>query len=217
MNKFSLKKIIVISFILSISLIIEIILTKTVLHEHNCESSIIKLELLPLFLIGFLFGFKYSFFSNLLYNFIHITLESTLSFGQNSLLQKYDNKNSSLYIGILLFLFIIPYLSCSLTGLFYSKDSNKLSQKKNIFNSLLLITIIQIISYILFICIFFETNAKEISHHIYHNHNNWTNKIQPNIFLILYFCFTSIITNIISGFCLFFIKNIIQKNIQFIS
>ncbi|WP_323847756.1 MAG: hypothetical protein Q2306_00205 [Phytoplasma sp.] len=218
MTKFSLKKIIVISFILSMSLIIEIILTKTIFHGHNCESSILKLELLPLFLIGFLFGLKYSFFSNLLYTFIHITLESNLSFGHHSLLRKYNNNISFLYMGVLLFLFIIPYLSCSLTGLFYSEERNKSYKKQNILKSLLLITIIQIISYTLFVYIFYTSHAKEISDNIFHNHDSCQNEeTKSNTFLILYFCFTVIITNIISGFCLFFIKNIVQKNIEFIS
>ncbi|MDC9031892.1 hypothetical protein [Columbia Basin potato purple top phytoplasma] len=217
MKQSSLKKIIFISFLLSISFIIEFVLTK-VIFGHSCQNSLIKLELLPLILIGFFFGFKYSFYANLLYICIHIILESNNSIHQHSLLKEgYNNNETLLIIGVLLFLFIIPYLACSLIGIFCSKNSNNFFKTKNIWISLSLTTIIQSISYILFVCLFYKN--KNVSHHIFDHMISYKDSIQnslninPGLLIFLYFFFSVTITNIITGICLHFIKRIFQDNI----
>ncbi|WAN63080.1 hypothetical protein RS022_00690 [Candidatus Phytoplasma rubi] len=206
MNKISLRKIIIISFLISISLIMEFIITKPI-FGHNCQNSLIKLELLPLLLIGFFFGFKYSIFSNLLFVLIHIILESSHIFQGYNLLQEI-NHDKTLIIGILLFLFIIPYIVCSLTGLFRSSNSNNLCKNKDIVNSFLLITVIQIISYAVFSFVFYpKINSNHILEHIFHDHDD-----RGNIAIFLYFFVSIIITNLIISICIFFIKKFVKEN-----
>ncbi|AYJ01053.1 hypothetical protein CWO85_00670 [Candidatus Phytoplasma ziziphi] len=206
MNKISLRKIIIISFLISMSLIMEFILTKPIFGA-NCQNSLIKLELLPLLLIGFFFGFKYSILSNLLFVLIHIILESSHIFHGHNLLKEI-NHDKTLIISILLFLFIIPYIACSLTGLFRSSHSNNLCKNKDIVNSLLLITVIQIISYAIFSFIFYpKTNSNHILKHIFHDHDDG-----GNIVIFLYFFFSIIITNLIISICIFFIKKFVKEN-----
>ncbi|WP_225695954.1 hypothetical protein [Candidatus Phytoplasma sp. AldY-WA1] len=205
MNKISLRKIIIISFLISMSLIMEFIITKPI--GINCQNSLIKLELLPLLLIGFFFGFKYSILSNLLFVLIHIILESSHIFQEYSLLKAISH-DKTLIISILLFLFIIPYIACSLTGLFRSSNSNNLCKNKDIVNSLLLITVIQIISYAVFSFIFYpKTNSNPILEHIFHGHDD-----RGNIAIFLYFFFSIIITNLIISICIFFIKKFVKEN-----
>ncbi|QTX03246.1 hypothetical protein LFWB_6930 [Candidatus Phytoplasma luffae] len=223
MKKFLLQKIIIISFFLSISFITEILLTKFILQSHNCANSLLKLELLPLYLIGFLVGFKYSFFANLLYTIIHIIFESGYSWSFTNLLSGKEKG----YIYFLFFFFIIPYLTCSLTGLFRSCDKKKLKslyKNKDIFKSMIIITIIQIFSYALFISLFYNKESFDsIIHKNEYHHDHEEHEKEHSIFsipdtgkgLFLYQMLAVCLNNLIIGVILYFIKYILKDNIEY--
>ncbi|MEZ0180093.1 hypothetical protein ['Camptotheca acuminata' phytoplasma] len=213
MERFLLKKLIIISFFLAISFIIEMAFTK-VFFGDLCQTSFLKLELLPLFLIGFFFGFKYSFFSILLYSILHIFLESIPAIHQHNLLKHFSD-NMSLVIGIFIFIFIIPYLLCSLTSFFsfyVEKDSKIVYKNKNIFLSLILTTILQIISYAIFVFLFYGSDK-----FIKIMHMKKFTSFNSNGFLVFLYFFLSIIcTNSIIVFCIIFLKKIFKENIDLI-
>ncbi|MDV3196233.1 MAG: hypothetical protein Q8885_01740, partial [Candidatus Phytoplasma stylosanthis] len=175
-------------------------------------------NLLPLILIGFFFGFKYSFFSNLLYVCLHIILESLGSFHKHSLFKEHNkisfNNNVLFMIGIFLFLFTIPYLSCSLTGFFFlpiNKKNKKIFQKKDIFNSLLIISIMQIFSYFLFVFFFYKVdNFYDVIHK-----KNFFGLSYSGVMIFLYYFFSVLITNTIIGFILYFMEFFFRENIEF--
>ncbi|MBP3059204.1 hypothetical protein FEF22_000155 [Texas Phoenix palm phytoplasma] len=215
MEKFLLKKISFVSFILAIAFIVEFVFTK-LFFGFDCCVSFLKLELLPIVLIGFLFGFKISFFSILLYIFLHIMLEYTISFHQHGLFAHFEKENYVLLLGLLFFVFFIPYLSCSITGFFYKKNFNHLSKNNVIFKSLFLITIIQILSYMIFVYLTFFQQKNDFF-------DDYPNNIFGSSFLLqidsykmifLYYFNSVIFTNLIIGIILYFIRPILKDNLE---
>ncbi|KXT29050.1 putative membrane protein, partial [Candidatus Phytoplasma oryzae] len=217
-KNFLLKKIVFISLLLSTSFIIEFIFNKFILNVDCCYS-FIKLELLPLILIGFLFGFKFSFFSNLLYILIHVIIEFSISAQKHGLF--FDAKNNYKFlIGILMFIFILPYLACSISGLSLNLEKKYFIQKKNFILIFIIISIIQIISYFLFY-LFFYNNLSSNFYNFINNFYNFfhikQNYYNPIILFLIYYLISISLTNIIIGFILYyFLKYIYQENKDFL-
>ncbi|MDV3157175.1 MAG: hypothetical protein Q8889_01465 [Candidatus Phytoplasma australasiaticum] len=208
MKIFSLKKVIISAFLLTISFFIEFLLTK--FFFQDCHGALIKLELLPIILIGFLFGFKFSLCANCIYVTIHTALEWSIinAFSLNRI--KY------LQLLFVVFFFILPYMAYSLSGLFYTRKSPYLI-KKNIITSLLLISLIQIISYIICIYVFYYY-AYDSLFCIFES-NSWImNQLYPNLsvywIFFIYINITIWLTNLIIGCILCFLKPIINENIE---
>ncbi|KAB8121813.1 hypothetical protein ['Cynodon dactylon' phytoplasma] len=218
MKVFLLKKMVVISFLLAISFIIEFIFNRFVLNIDCCQS-FIKLELLPIILIGFLFGFKLSFFSNLLYVLIHIVIEFAISYQKHSLLTDARNNYKLLFI-VLLFIFIIPYLVCSISGFCSFSEKKNFFRKKTFFLIFFSISILQIFSYLIFITILYNNFSDLIFHLIknfsdFLNINNYYFNYLIYIFLI-YNLLSIILNNVIIGFLLFYFLNYFFKQNEYI-
>jgi hypothetical protein len=213
MKKFFLKKIIVISILLAISFVTEFFLNK-IIFNIDCFSSFLKLELLPIILIGFLFGFKFSFFANLLYIIIHIIFEFAISSQKHGFLTDVQG-NNKLLLSLLLFVFIIPYLSCSISGLSYFFNKKGFYKKKIFFLIFSFIIFIQFISYFLFSLILFQNMNQKIEHFIEnlkyitkiigHNYN-------PIYFFLIYYFISILTTNIVIGFILYYFFQTFLKN-----
>ncbi|MDO8167908.1 hypothetical protein [Candidatus Phytoplasma melaleucae] len=208
-----LRKITVISWLLTISLVIEFFFVKFL--SIDCHTSLLKLELLPIILIGFLFGFKFSFFANFFYILIHISLEFLIDYHKMSFfLNVKSDQSFFLQILLLLFMFVIPYIFCSLSGLFYQENLKNLTDYKSLILSLSLITIMQICSYACFTyCLSLLSHNPMLD-----DFRNilWVPWFSSSIYMIifLYYLLSVIINNLLIGFILFFINPILKDNIE---
>ncbi|MDO8054009.1 hypothetical protein OC707_00870 ['Opuntia sp.' phytoplasma] len=209
MKIFSLKKVIISSLLLTISFFIEFVFTK--FFFQDCHGSLIKLELLPIVLIGFLFGLKFSLCANLVYVMIHTALEWPII---NMFIL---NQTRYLQLSFLMFFFIFPYMAYSLSGLFQIKNSPYL-MKKNIIKSLLLISFMQIISYILCIYSFYYYSYDSLF--LIFESDSWIiTHLNPFLsiywILVIYINIMILLTNTLIGCILLFLKPIINENTEF--
>ncbi|TVY12261.1 hypothetical protein [Candidatus Phytoplasma pini] len=218
MKNLLLKKIIAISFFLAIAFIIEYIVSFS--FGIHCYFSLLKIELLPILSIGFLFGLKFSFFSTLFYILIHSLLEFVFSFHKHDLILV-NNDVFSLFFAfsLLLYIFIIPYLSCVITGFFYRKDLKHLNYYRNVIQSLSLITLIQIVSYFIFALIihfFYSNSFNEFLEHFPKTILKISGEgFSLAFFIFLFYLISVIITNIILGIIFYFLNPILKENIEF--
>ncbi|WBL31364.1 hypothetical protein [Candidatus Phytoplasma sacchari] len=217
MKVFLLKKIVVISLLLAISFIIEFTFNRFILNIDCCHS-FIKLELLPIILIGFLFGLKSSFFSNLLYILIHIIIEFSISSQKHGLLTDAKNNYKFLFV-LLLFVFVFPYLSCSLSGLYFNFKKKYFFKKKIFFIIFSIITIFQIISYLIFTIIIYNNFNEQINHLVENFLDFFKIKFfnfNSIYFFLTYFFLSILFNNLIIGFILFyFLKYFFKENEYF--
>ncbi|MDO8064166.1 hypothetical protein [Candidatus Phytoplasma bonamiae] len=209
MKIFSLKKVIISALLLTISFFIEFVFTK--FFFQDCHESLIKLELLPIVLIGFLFGFKFSVCANFVYVIIHTALEW-------SIINAFSlNQTKYLKLLFVIFFFILPYMAYSLSGLFYRKKSPYL-MKKNIITSLLFISLVQIISYICCLYSFYYYSYDSLFF-IFESDSWIINQLHSvlSIYWIffIYINITIFLTNVIIGCILLFLKPIINENTEF--
>lgn len=207
-----LKKIIVVSLLIAISFFLEMVFVKLLFHGgQHCHTTLIRIELLPLILIGFLFGWKFSFFSNLLYIAIHIFIEYAIDTHFFELLLKDTESKMVLFLGLLLFVFVMPYLACTISGFFHRKNLKHLSQCKVIIGSLLLIAIVQIISYAIFSFLLYNNQGHEILHEYEHIIKDFN---FPYKIIFCYYSLSVILQNIVVGFILFFLNPILKVNLE---
>ncbi|WP_334331000.1 hypothetical protein [Candidatus Phytoplasma prunorum] len=155
-----LKKLIIITLLCISGFVIEIFSKYTINSFTNCHNSFFKIEFLPLILIGFLFGFKYGFISNLLYLLIHYICEFLVLHTISSTVELKTSFSFELFF----FKFFLPYIFCSISGLFYRKDLQYLNKKTNIILTFFIIVILNIIS--VFLMIPFLSNS--LQHHFDH-------------------------------------------------
>lgn len=220
MKKFLLRKIIMISFFLTISFIIEIVINKTIFQSH-CNETLLKLEFLPIILIGFLFGFKFSFFSNLLYIFFHTILEFAITEHQHEILGTNIENDNFLKVGLLFFVFIFPYLAYSVSGFFYHDSKKHLVKYQNIIKSLIFISLIQIISYFLFTIMIYRSQNIAITSPDLLSSNFLAKLLLQKLefkvigFIFIYYLASMFVTNITLGIFLYFLNPILKENIKF--
>ncbi|WP_017192727.1 hypothetical protein [Italian clover phyllody phytoplasma] len=142
-GKFVLRKIIIISFFISMSIMLDYF-QKWFLPFLTLPfgGQIFKLSFLVLFLSGFVLGFKNGLTVNCFYALFH-------------LLKSYDYIISTkeiyrlgwFYFALtLLFDYLIYDLSVILSGLFYKNDFNQLKNKKTILISLFTVVVLRILS-----------------------------------------------------------------------
>ncbi|KND62590.1 hypothetical protein [Candidatus Phytoplasma phoenicium] len=219
MKQFLLRKIIIISFFLAISFIIEIVINKTIFQSH-CNEALLKLELLPIILIGFLFGFKFSFFFNLLYILIHSILEFAIMEHHFEILGVNIVHHWWLRLGLIFFVFVVPYLAYSISGFFYCHSKKHLMNHQTIVKSLIFISLIQILSYFLFTMMinYFQKESsisfESLSHNVFIE--LLLTPIQGVAQIIFVYYFASImITNITLGIILYFLNPVLKENIKF--
>ncbi|MGE9276704.1 MAG: ECF transporter S component [Candidatus Phytoplasma pruni] len=206
-----LKKMIVVSLFIAISFFLEMVFVKLFYSGHNCHITLIRIELLPLILIGFLFGWKFSFFSNLLYVAIHICMEYAMDRHFFELLLKDTESKKVLFLGLLFFVFVVPYLACTISGFFHRKELRHLSQGKVIAGSLSLIAIVQIISYAVFSFLLYHNQSHEILHE-YESVIKDSNL--PYKLILGYYILSVVLQNIVIGFILYFLNPILKVNLE---
>ncbi|KOR75401.1 hypothetical protein CPX_001621 [Candidatus Phytoplasma pruni] len=206
-----LKKMIVVSLLIAISFFLEMVFVKSFHGGQHCHTTLIRIELLPLILIGFLFGWKFSFFSNLLYVAIHICMEYAMDRHFFELLLKDTESKTVLFLGLLFFVFVMPYLACTISGFFRRKDLRHLSQGKVIAGSLSLIAIVQIISYAIFSFLLYHNQAHEILHE-YEGVIKDSNL--PYKLILGYYILSVVLQNIVIGFILYFVNPILKVNLE---
>ncbi|MDV3166936.1 MAG: hypothetical protein Q8784_00670 [Vigna little leaf phytoplasma] len=213
LRNFCLRKIIIISLLLAIAFIIEIFFTKSILNL-DCEHAVLKLELLPIALISLFFGFKLSFLSNLLYICIHIIMEFIFHLHKHELFNFDLDKNHYFELIFLFFVFVIPYLAYSVLGFLYNnnlKNKNNVYQYKNILKNLILVSLIQIISYFLFISIvYYNQPILSLSTKLFYFKIN----LPPYQLLFIYYLISVILTNFSISIMLYFLIPIFKEIIE---
>jgi biotin transporter BioY len=212
-----LRKIIAISLLLFLAFFLEIISRYSINLGIPCNYALFHIELIFIILIGYLFGFKYGFWASLFYLLIHYVFE--FSFMEMLFHHTHDNYNYSHNHSnkptnqflIFLYRFFLPYIVCSFSGFFYQKNFNHLNKKLPIIMTLVLISVFQIISSILFINLLQENFAKKtffswlVQSHSY----SWS-------FNLIYSFSSVIINNIIIGALFYLINLRIKDNIEFL-
>ncbi len=152
-----LRKIIAISFLLFLAFVLELISRYTINAGIPCHYAFFRIELIFIILIGYLFGPKYGFWSSLFYLLIHYVLEFSfmellLHHINENHNHSHNNKNEHVSEALIfLYRFFLPYIVCSFSSLFYQKNLNHLAKKTPIIITLVLISVVQIVSSILFI------------------------------------------------------------------
>ncbi|AOF54785.1 hypothetical protein MBSPM3_v1c2680 [Maize bushy stunt phytoplasma] len=212
-----LRKIIAISFLLFLAFGLELLSRYTINATIPCNYAFFRIELIFIILIGYLFGPKYGFWASLFYLLIHYVLE--FSFMEVLLHHTHENHNHShehenehaSKALIFLYRFFLPYIVCSFSGLFYQKNLNHLTKKIPIIITLVLISVVQIISSILFINLLQENFAKKtfLKWFIPSPSYSWS--------LNLIYSFSSVIvSNTIIGALFYLINLRLKDNMEFL-
>ncbi|WAN63416.1 hypothetical protein RS022_05520 [Candidatus Phytoplasma rubi] len=184
MQKTSLYKIIITSFFISISILIDIFFS-------IFEIKFFKLTLVIIFLGGYFLGFLNGLIICIFYTLWHLT-RSFYSF--TILAQSLNFNNTQIFFSILLD-YILPNLIISLSGLFFYKKNHQIIKK--FFLCFLLINFLRMLS----------TSLSSIF--IYRELLIEKNISEQNILIsALLFNLTPFITNFfLGGFCSFYLKN----------
>ncbi|WP_240992308.1 hypothetical protein [Candidatus Phytoplasma tritici] len=212
-----LRKIIAISFLLFLAFVLELLSRYTINGGIPCNYAFFRIELIFIILIGYLFGPKYGFWASLFYLLIHYVLEFSFmevllhhTHENHNHIYNHKNEHASKTL-IFLYRFFLPYIVCSFSGLFYRKNLNHLTKKTPIIITLVLISVVQIISSILFINLLQENFAKKtfLKWFIQSPSYSWS--------LNIIYSFSSVIVNNTIMGVLFYLINLrLKDNMEFL-
>ncbi|ABC65530.1 conserved hypothetical protein [Aster yellows witches'-broom phytoplasma AYWB] len=212
-----LRKIIAVSFLLFLAFVLELLSRYTINAGIPCNYSFFRIELIFIILIGYLFGPKYGFWASLFYLLIHYVLE--FYFMEMLLNHTHQNHNHSHHHKnenasksfIFLYRFFLPYFVCSFSGLFYRKNLNHLTKKTPIIITLVLISVVQITSSILFINLLQENFTKKtfLKWFMQSPYYSWS-------FNLIYSFSSVIVSNTIIGALFYLINLRLKDNMEFL-